>query len=127
MLARAGLGDDARLAHAPGEQRLAERVVDLVRARVREVLALEQHPDARRCRVGAAKPPRLVQRRWPSDVVLEQAIELVAERRVGARGDVAGRELLDRRDERLGDEASAVGAEVSARVGIAPAEQRPFR
>ena len=41
MLARAGLGDDARLAHALGEQRLAEHVVDLVGAGVAEVLALE--------------------------------------------------------------------------------------
>ena len=44
VLAGAGLGDDALLAHAPGEQRLAEHVVDLVRAGVGEVFALEQHP-----------------------------------------------------------------------------------
>ena len=41
VLARAGFGDDALLAHAPGEQDLAERVVDLVRAGVQEVFALE--------------------------------------------------------------------------------------
>ena len=46
VLAGAGLGDDAPLAHAPGEQRLAERVVDLVRAGVGEVLALEEDPRA---------------------------------------------------------------------------------
>ena len=45
MLARARLGDDALLAEPPREQRLADGVVDLVRARVREVFALE--PDAR--------------------------------------------------------------------------------
>ena len=33
VLARAGLGDDARLVHAPREQDLAEGVVDLVCAR----------------------------------------------------------------------------------------------
>ena len=38
-----GLRDDATLPHAPGQQRLAEHVVDLVRAGVVEVLALEQH------------------------------------------------------------------------------------
>ncbi len=37
----AGFGDDALLAHAPREQRLAERVVDLVRAGVEQVFALE--------------------------------------------------------------------------------------
>ena len=41
VLARAGLGDHASLAHVLREQHLAEHVVDLVRARVREVLALQ--------------------------------------------------------------------------------------
>ena len=41
VLAGAGLGDDPRLAEPPGEQRLAERVVDLVGAGVGQVLALE--------------------------------------------------------------------------------------
>jgi hypothetical protein len=41
VLASAGLGDDALLAHASREQRLAEGVVDLVCAGVGEVLALE--------------------------------------------------------------------------------------
>jgi hypothetical protein len=41
MLARAGLGDDALLAHAAREQNLAEHVVDLVRAGVIELFALE--------------------------------------------------------------------------------------
>ena len=41
VLAGAGLGDDARLAHALREQRLAERVVDLVGAGVGQVFALQ--------------------------------------------------------------------------------------
>ena len=41
VLAGAGLGDHPRLAHPLGEQRLADRVVDLVGAGVGEVLALE--------------------------------------------------------------------------------------
>ena len=41
VLAGAGLGDDARLAHAAGEQDLTEAVVDLVRAGVVELFALE--------------------------------------------------------------------------------------
>ena len=39
--AGAGLGDDARLAHAAREHDLAEHIVDLVRAGVIELLALE--------------------------------------------------------------------------------------
>ena len=46
VLAGAGLGDDPGLADPLGEQRLAEHVVDLVRAGVVEVLALEQDPGA---------------------------------------------------------------------------------
>ena len=51
VLTCAGFGDDALLAHSLREQRLTERVVDLVRAGVRQVLALEQDADAL---VGAA-------------------------------------------------------------------------
>ena len=51
VLAGAGLGDDAALAHAPGEQDLADRVVDLVRAGVGELVALEV--DARAAELGA--------------------------------------------------------------------------
>ena len=47
VLARARFGHDASLPHAPGQQRLAERVVDLVRARMRQVFALEQNPHSR--------------------------------------------------------------------------------
>jgi hypothetical protein len=52
--AGAGLGDDALLAHALGQQDLAEHVVDLVRAGVVELLALEidlRAAAARQCAV----------------------------------------------------------------------------
>ena len=51
VLAGARLGDDARLAHAPGEQDLAEHVVDLVRAGVVQLLALEVDLRAAECSV----------------------------------------------------------------------------
>src|SRR3981081_76842 len=47
-LAGPGPGRDAVLAEAPREHGLAERIVQLVRARVEEVLALEVEPLARR-------------------------------------------------------------------------------
>ena len=47
VLAGAGLGDDPGLAEPAGQQRLAERVVDLVGAGVGEVLALEVEPEPR--------------------------------------------------------------------------------
>ena len=48
VLPGAGLGDHPHLAHPPGEQALADRVVDLVRAGVAEVLALEEDRAPRR-------------------------------------------------------------------------------
>ena len=53
VLTRAGLGDHALLAHALGEQALAERVVDLVRTGVVEILALQVDR-------AEARPPRRV-------------------------------------------------------------------
>ena len=41
VLAGAGFGDDALLAHAPRQQSLAERVVDLVRAGMQKVFAFQ--------------------------------------------------------------------------------------
>jgi hypothetical protein len=45
VLPRPGLGDDTALAHPAGQQRLANGVVDLVRAGMGEILPLEE--DAR--------------------------------------------------------------------------------
>ena len=63
MLTGARFGDDAPFAHALGEQRLAERVVDLVRAGVREVLALEENPRATRVPTNAGSIPAWDDRR----------------------------------------------------------------
>src|SRR5207244_8494720 len=98
MLAGARLGDDARLAHAPGEERLADRAVDLVRPGVGEVLALEQHagePDR------AREPGRVGERRRASDPVAQQDRELLLERSVGARLEPGRLELGHRGHERL--------------------------
>ena len=73
VLTRAGLGDDALLAHLLGKERLAHRVVDLVRAGVVEILALEV--DVRGAIVlGEALGE--VQGVGAADVVFEDALEL---------------------------------------------------
>ena len=70
VLAGAGFGDHALLAHPQREQRLAERVVDLVGAGVVEVFALE--PDLRAAAL-LAQPLGVIERRRAADVVLQQS------------------------------------------------------
>ena len=75
VLAGAGLGDDPGLAHPLGQQRLAEHVVDLVRAGVVEVLALEEAPGRRPPR---REPRHLGEQRRPAGVVAQQPGQLGA-------------------------------------------------
>ena len=88
VLAGAGLGDDARLAQALREQRLADAVVDLVRAGVVQVLALEV--DLRAAEL-LRPAPRVVDRARPADVVLELVLELGDELGIAAVARVLAR------------------------------------
>ncbi len=105
VLSRSRLGDDAPLAEARRKQDLPQRVVDLVRAGVVQVLALEHDAAAPRCETLG-----LVQRRRAPDVVLAERVELVAKGRVGSCVRPSPVELVERRDQRLGDVAAAIGA-----------------
>ena len=114
VLAGAGLGDDPVLAHPFGQQRLAERVVELVRAGVHEVFALE--PDLAAGELG--QPLGQVQRRRAAGEVAQQAAELGLVARVAAHGDPRRLELGERGHERLGDVLAAVGAEAMLDAGL---------
>jgi hypothetical protein len=114
MLAGAGLGDHARLAHAPGEQRLAHGVVHLVRAGVVQVLALEV--DLRASQL-AGEPARMVDGAGAADVVLELPLQVGEEFRIVAEPLVGRGQLVERLAQRLGDEDAAIGAEVALAVG----------
>ena len=78
VLAGAGLGDDAALAHAPRQQHLAQHVVDLVRAGVVELVALE-------IELGAAEMPGQplgeIERARPADIMVEVIVQLGLESR----------------------------------------------
>ncbi len=123
VLAGPGLGDDPRLAHPPGQQRLTDRVVDLVGAGVVEVLALEVD----RAPGGLAQPPGRIQRRGAADVVAQQAVQFGAKAVVLGRRDPGRLELGQRRHQRLGDVLATVGPEPvldrahGATSGAAPA------
>ena len=104
VLTRPRLRDDAMLAETRREEDLAERVVDLVRARVVEILALEDDPAAFGCEALG-----LVERRRTADVALAEPVELLAERRVRAGLGPALLELVECGNQRLGDVPAAVG------------------
>ena len=78
MLASTGLSDDALDTQPFREQRLADRIIDLVRTRVREVLALQPHV----CAPALAEPWRVRQCRRPADPFAQLALELRLESRV---------------------------------------------
>ena len=104
VLARARLGDDPVLAQAAREDCLAERVVQLVRAGVEEVLALEVEPLLRGEPLGAG------QRSRAAGVVASELVQLGGVALVGERLLPGRRQLVERGDQRLRDVAAAVGA-----------------
>ena len=121
VLAGAGLGDDPGLAEAAGQQRLAERVVDLVGAGVGQVLALEVEADGRdgrgrgavagepapaSARDGRREAVGAVQRRRPAGEPRQQLAQVRPEHRIVAERVVRGLELVEGRHQRLGHVAA---------------------
>ena len=112
VLPRTGLRDDAPLAHPLGEQCLAHSAVDLVRAGVREVLALQEHAGETYC---AGKTRGIGERRRPAHPVAQDPSELGLKSRVGASLEPRRLELRDRRHERLGE---ILAAELAVSTGL---------
>ena len=115
VLARAGFRDDPGLAHADRQQDLADAVVDLVRAGVIQLIALE--PD-----LGAAQffgQTRCeIERAGPADVVLQQVVELSLEGRVLPGRIVLSLEIENQRHQRFGDITAAKLAEMASLVRL---------
>src|ERR1044072_8391968 len=99
MLPSAGLGNYPRLAHPLSQQHLPNGVVDLVRAGVGEVLALQVDPALGALR----KPLGEVEGRRPTDEITAQGSESDAEVLVPAGLGPSNGQLVQRRDQRLGD------------------------
>lgn len=93
------LGDDARLAHPPGDQDLPDGVVDLVGAGVVEVLAFEVDAAA----VALAQPACEIERRRPARIVAQQGAVLLAERFAFEHPQVAALQILDAFVQDFGD------------------------
>ena len=120
VLASAGLRDDPGLAHAQCEQDLPDAIVDLVRAGVVQFVALE--PDLCAFPGGgtgadmARKPLGIVERGGAADIMFEQIVELLLERRILFRGAVFALQVEDQRHQRFGDVTPAIHAEMPAFV-----------
>src|SRR5690242_21627583 len=116
MLTRPGFRDDAALPHPQREKDLAEGVVDLVGTGVVEVLPLAGHADA--VSHDFRDPREIGDRGRPPDIVPEEQSQLVPKRLVFASVVIDARELLERRNERLGDIPSPVRPEAPFSLGI---------
>ena len=114
MLAGTGLGHDALLAEALGDDGLAERVVDLVGAGVGKVFALE--PDARTADVFGQTLGE-VERGGAAHEVAGQQRQLGVEGRIGEGLVHAGLELVKGGHHGLGHEAPAKLAPAAHLVG----------
>jgi hypothetical protein len=117
VLARAGLGDQPRFAHPPREQRLAEGVVDLVRAGVVQVLALEVDRRAAHAR-GQARG--FGQRRRPTAIVPLQRRQFGLKLRVAGALLVESLQFEQGGHQRLGGHAPAELAEAPAFIRLHP-------
>ena len=91
VLARAGFSDDALLAHPPRQQRLAEAVVDFVRAGMQQVFALEINA---RAAEHFCEPAGEIERRGTSGVGRQQFVELRLECRIIARFEICAAPAL---------------------------------
>ncbi|MDR8822196.1 hypothetical protein FEQ05_05940 [Burkholderia pseudomultivorans] len=111
VLAGAGFGDHALLAHPLREQRLADHVVDLVRAGVVQVLALQVDL---RAAERLAPALRVIDRRRTADEVLQLALEFGDEIGVVLVFRIRAAQFVQRVHQRLGDERAAIRAEMAA-------------
>ena len=121
VLPRSRFRHHPRRAQPARQEGLPHRVVDLVGARVRQVLALE--PD-----LGLPEPPQTSggrQGRRAASPLAQLAIHGASEFRVGERLPGAALQALQRGDERLRDEPAAERAEASALVGKFPRQEPP--
>ena len=116
MHAGAGLGDDALLAHAPRQQDLADAVVDLVRAGVIELFALEVNL---RAATGLGQAFGEIQRGRAANVVALEVGEFLGELGVLLGFFILGGQLVDQRHQGFGDVLTAEVAEQALGVRAA--------
>ncbi len=108
MLTRAGLCNEARFLHAPGEQRLPDRIVDLMGAGMAQVFALEVNLRAAQ---SFRKALGKIQRRRPPDIFFQIVLEFGLKPLIPSCALVHLFQLQQGRHESFRDIPSAVRAE----------------
>ncbi|EGE58214.1 hypothetical protein RHECNPAF_334005 [Rhizobium etli CNPAF512] len=113
VLAGASFRNDARLAHALGEQDLADAVVDLVRAGVVQLLAFEVN--LRAAEFGR-QPLGEIERAGAADIVRAQMLQFRLKGRIGLRLVPLVLQIEDQRHQCFGNETTAIDAEAAVFV-----------
>ena len=113
VLAGARLSDDAALAHPIRQQALPQRIVDLVRAGMRQVFTFEIDLRAAKC---VAEPPRVRNRRGAPGVGALQAAQFLVKVRVGHCIGISLFQFVKRRHDRLRYETATKFAEIATRI-----------
>src|SRR5262249_27907526 len=114
VLPSARLGDEPSLLHPRGEQSLPQHVVDLVRAGVAKILALEIDPCAADVLGGV---PGEGARARSARIVAQQRRQLLLNPAIAPCSRIGLLQSHERRHQRLGHETPAIRAEVTARIG----------
>src|SRR5689334_11337342 len=115
VLARAGFRDDALLVHATRQQHLADRVVDFVRAGVKQIFAFQVDG----CAAAVISQTRRVkERRRTTGEVLQKILELRLKRLIISAREVSRSQLFERSHQGLGHEPAAVLAPVTEGVWL---------
>ena len=115
MLPRAGFSNDALFVHAPREQHLAQRVVDLVCAGVKQVFAFQIN-------FGPAaifsQSRGVEKRRRAAGVVAQQVFEFRLKRLIVFARQVRHSQVFERRHQGFRHKSSAVSSPVPQRVRL---------
>ena len=115
MLSGTRLSNDAPLTHASREQNLSQRVVDFVRAGVKQVLALEIDPRTTAIHTQTMSEE---QRCRASSIIAQQLIEFTLKALVFTRQFIRRRQFFERRHQSLRHEATAVTTPVPERIWL---------
>jgi hypothetical protein len=121
VLTGSRLGDDAGFTHVMRQQRLSDRVIDFMCARVVQIFALEQDT---RTTGHLGQPPGKIDGRRPPDIVRQVRIEPCHEIFILTPAAVGFFQLVQRMHQGLGHVGAAIGAKMTVFVRLGLQQDR---